>query len=328
MKATNIKTQRIWTLMAGAALTFAVLLAHLFMPSQASALAADTIRSFHGPGFGAVALLILKLVRAESRPIASYVKAAALTMLLAVLAEAVQIPGGREAQINDLLVDALGILGFLGTAAVLNHEVRAEIGRLHTVLLSLISIPALVFTLVPTLTLTYAITMREQAMPQVLTFDQVWERAYSYGEDARLDLIPAPDGWPEDSGKIARLYSAGQYGLMLHIQPHPDWSGYSGVSFVAATTDGESRRIAIGLWGIDPDDGTSPGRYYTTKMVGPDPARYCVWFDDLRQSSNDREFDLTHVYELLLGATRHVIGEELLVDDFRLELSVDVCPSA
>ena len=327
MNATNEKAQQILKVSAAALIAVIVLLAHLYLPSQASALASETIRSLHGPGFGIVALMIMKLMRRGARSTGAYIRAATFAMLLAVISEAAQIPGPREAQVSDLFIDALGVLGFLGTAAVLDRGVRAEIGKRRIVLLSVISTPALVFTLLPTLWLSYALVMREQALPQVLTFDEVWERAYSSGEGARPELIPAPTGWPEGSGNIARLRSAGQWSLMLHIYPHPDWSQYGGISFVAATTDGESRRIALGFWGIVPGDGTLPGRYYTTKMVGPDPARYCVSFDDLRKSSTDREFDLTHVYELLLGATKYITGEELLVDDFRLEKLAKNCPA-
>ena len=62
MKTDNNKMQKIRKLLASAALTIVVLLAHHFMPGQASALAAETIRSLHGPGFGIVALLIIPIL--------------------------------------------------------------------------------------------------------------------------------------------------------------------------------------------------------------------------------------------------------------------------
>ena len=327
MKTDKNKIQKLLKFLTGAALIIVVLLAHHFMPSQASALAAETIRSLHGPGFGVAALLIMKLARFDGRPATAYFKAGAFAMLLAVLAEAAQIPGGRAAQISDLFVDALGIMGFLGIAAFLNRRVRQEIGRPQSVFLSLIVVPALLLTLLPTLWLTYALTMRSQALPQILSFDKVWERAYSEGEEPAPKIMPAPAGWPEASGRIALLRSAGQWGLMLHLYPYPDWSGYSAVSFVAATTNDETRRIAIGFWGIKPDDGTRPGRYYTTIRIRPEPARYCIFLDDLNNSSIERHFDLTHVQELLLGATNDETGVEILVDDFRLEKLAETCLS-
>jgi VanZ family protein len=327
MKATDSKTKKLWTVSAGILLTLVVLLAHQYLPNQISDLAHKAIRSLHGPGFGAVALLMMLVLRSGNQPAVAYIKAGAFSVVLAGLSEAAQIPGPREAQISDLLVDGLGILGFLGTAAVFDRGIRATISKRRATLLSLICIPAFVLTLMPTSWLLYALVMRTQALPQILSFDEKWEQTYSSGVDGGLEIIPAPTGWPEGSGNIARLRSAGRWGLMLHIHPHPDWSDYSAVSFVAAASNEESRRIALGLWGINPGDGSPPGRYYTVAKVWSEPARYCILFDVLNKPSSQRKFELTQVYELLVGATKDVTGIEVLVDDFRLEKDPGNCPS-
>ena len=319
MKATDGKTRQFRTVSAGLLLTVIVLVAHYYLPNQASKLTSETIQSLHGPGFGVVALIIMMFVRGDDRTTVAYIKAAAFSMTLAVLAEAAQIPGPREAQISDILVDALGILGFLGTAAVFNREIRSTIGNRGAIPLALISVSALVLTMIPLLWHSFALVMRSQNTPQILSFDAVWERTYSSGIDTRPEIFAAPAGWPKGSGNIARLRSAGRYGLMLRIQPHPDWSEYSAMSFLAASTNEESMRIAIGIWGISPSDGSPPGRYYTTKKIGPVPARHCISFDDLDKPSSQRKFDLTNVFELLVGATSPETGIEILVDDFRLE---------
>jgi hypothetical protein len=303
---------------AGMLLTAAVLGAHFYMPSQTSALAAEAIRSLHGPGFGIVALLVFKLGRFTGGTVATYIKAGAATMLLAVLAEAAQIPGGREAQLEDLLIDALGIIGFLGCAAALDRNVLAAVGGPRTVGFALIGIPALIAAVAPTIWLTYALVMREQSMPQLLSFDQAWETTYASGDKADYDVIPAPEGWPEGSGNIARLNSAGDFGLMLHLHSYPDWSGYKAISFVAGTTGGETRRIALGFWGLKPDDGSKPGRYYTQAKIGPVPTRFCIPFEELPDATSERPFDLRYVSELLVGATKNEAGVTLYVDDFRL----------
>jgi len=327
LTTTDRKATSIWTVSAGVLLTAFVLFAHQYLPNQISDLAHQLIRSLHGPGFGLVALTIMVLMRNHDRPIAAYIKAAVFSMILAVVSEAAQILGPREAQLSDLLVDAFGILGFLGTAALFDRRVRSTIGKPRLMLLALVGIPALVFAIQPTLWLSYALVMRTQAMPQILSFDEPWEQTYSSGVDDGLEIIPAPAGWPAGSGNIARLHSSGRWGLMLHIHPHPDWSDYAAVSFVAATSNEESRRIALGLWGIDQGDGTLPGRYYTMVKIWSEPARYCILFDALNKSSSQRTFDLTQVYELLVGATKDQTGVELLIDDFRLETDLGNCPS-
>ena len=312
-------------LIAGVLLVSVVLWAHFYMPGQISALTADAIRSLHGPGFGIVALIVVKLGRFSGGPAARYIKSGATTMLLAILAEAAQIPSSREAELGDLLVDALGIIGFLGFAAAFDHELRSKIGTLGTVAIVLVSLPAFTAAVAPTAWLSYALVKRNQALPQLLSFDAAWEQSYASGNEVDYDIVPAPAGWPAGSGNIARLHSAGKSGLMLHLRTHPNWSDYTAVSFVAATTGGETRRIALGLWGLNLGDGILPGRYYTRARIGPIPARYCIPFDELPDRSSERPFDLHYVSLLSVGATKDERGVTIYVDDFRLERSRDDC---
>ncbi len=247
-------------------------------------------------------------------------------MLLAVVSEAAQIPSeGRAAQLGDLFIDALGIIGFLGCAAALDRNVQAAVGGPRTIILALIGVPALVTAITPTVWLSHALVMRERALPQLLSFDQRWESTYAIPYQAAYDIIPAADGWPEGSGNIARLNSAGDVGLMMHLYPYPDWSGYTGVSFVAATTAGETRRIALGFWGLRPPDGSLPGRYYTRVKIGPEPTRYCIPFDELPDATSERPFDLQHVSNLSFGATKNEAGVAVYIDDVRLETSTEGC---
>jgi VanZ family protein len=316
-----------WTrIVVGAGLVALVLWAHHYLPDNASALAAEASRSLHAPGFGLVSIIVLRLGRFRGAPGARYLKAAIVTMLLAVLAEATQLlAGGRAAQLTDLISDALGITGFLGCAAVLDREVRDFIGIPRTGIFALISILALATAVAPTARLSYALVMRQQSLPQLLTFDGAWERAFARNDDADFEIIPAPEGWPPGSDNIARIKSAGRFAFMLRLAPYPDWSAYEAVSFVAATTGGESRRIELGLWGLEPADGSPAGRYYTGVRIGPLPARYCIRFMDLPDETSNRPFDLKVVSELLLAAAKHESGVTVYVDDFRLEKSLQDC---
>jgi VanZ family protein len=322
----HIVFYRFARIVAGIALALAVVWAHHFLPSSTSALAAEASRSLHAPGFGLVSIIVLKLGRFRGAPSARFLKAASLTMLLAVLAEASQLlAGSRAAQLTDLISDALGIIGFLGFAAVLDRDVRGAVGIPGTTVFALGSIAAIAAAIAPTAWLTYALIMRQQSLPQLLTFEGSWERAFARGELADFEVIPAPDGWPEGSGNIARLESSGRFAMMLHLAPYPDWSNHVAMSFVAATTDGEPRRIELGLWGLRPANGSLPGRYYTGVRIGPIPARYCLQFKDLPNETSDRPFNLEIISELLLAAAKHEAGVNVLVDDFRLEDSTENC---
>ena len=310
---------------AGACLVAVVIWAHHFLPERTSALASQTIQSLHAPGFGLVSVLVLHLARFKGGPIARYLKAAAVTLLLAVIAEASQIPGGREAQFSDLVIDAFGIVGFLGCAAAFDRDVRRSIGIAGTLALAVVSIPAFVVAVLPTIQLSQALVMRPMLLPTLANFESNWQRIYVRGEEVDFEIIPAPAGWPAGSGRVAKAESSGRYAMYLRIAPFPDWRGYEAVSFVAATGDGQSRRIELGFWSFKPARDAQAGRYYTGVRIGPEPARYCVAFARLPDASSKRPFDVGAVSEMLVAAAKHETGLTVLLDDVRLEQSLDDC---
>jgi hypothetical protein len=328
MNDSSIGARRISRILAGVVLALAVLGAHHYLPSQSSALASETIRSLHGTGFGVVAILVFRFGNFTGSAVARYVKSGAATLVLAIVAEGAQIPGPREAELSDLLIDALGIVGFLACSAALDREFRSTVGKLAVTSTLLIGVPMLVAAVAPTIWLSYALVMRSHAIPQLLNFEEPWESTYAHGDEVDYDVITAPPGWPTGSGNVAKLYSAGRYGLMLHLQAYPDWTGYTAVGFVAATSGGETRHIAFGLWGLPPGDGRLPGRYYTLVEIGAAPARHCVFFDDLPGANSDRPFDLRHVSELILGTSKDDLGVSIYVDDFRLESTPTACSNS
>lgn len=311
---------RVWVIFAGMVLVAGVLFAHRFMPALVSDLFFRATQSLHGPGFGLVALVILRLVRSDDGRRAAYFKAGLLALALAVLAEIAQIPGPRTAEVRDIFVDGLGILAFLGLAALFDRQIRDTSGKWRIAILAIVSTAALGLTMAPTLWLSYVLVKRSQAVPLILDFDGEWEKSYDVSaQNNAREIIAAPAGWPADSGSVALLRSAGRFAIILTVFPYPDWSDYNALSFVAATTSDESRFISIGFWGISRGPGIPQDRYYTSVKVGPKPARYRFEFSEFENSSTDRAFDLTHVYQIVLSDSRSELGVKYLVDDFRLE---------
>ena len=319
MSVSNSRLRRFGSLAAGLLLVASVIGAHQLLPDQASALIVEAIRSLHGPGFGLVSILILLFVRNGAQTWTAYLKAAAYASILAGISEAAQIPGPRNAQFADLLIDAIGIVGFLGFAALFDRRLRGEVSGQQRMLLALISVPSLLVTVLPTLLLSFALVHRSQAFPVILDFEQVLEHAYSSGYRDRLERISAPDGWPDDINKIARLRSAGRWGIFFRVYPYPDWRGYSAVSFVAASVGEASRRVAVGIRDIRPGRGTPEVRYFAGFDFSPGPTRYRISLDELSSASDEREFDIGHVSDLVISDSDNEVGVEVLIGDVRLE---------
>jgi hypothetical protein len=79
--------------------------AHLFKPTTWPPLGSDILHSMHGPGFALIALLILWYYQNQSRSNINYVLAAAIAMGIGLISEIAQIPGIRNAEAKDLVVD-------------------------------------------------------------------------------------------------------------------------------------------------------------------------------------------------------------------------------
>ena len=81
-----------------AALTL-VIATHRFDPDRWSGLARDVFHSLHGPGFATLTIALFWYLQARKRSSSNYFIAAATAFGTGILAEIVQIPGPREAEI-------------------------------------------------------------------------------------------------------------------------------------------------------------------------------------------------------------------------------------
>jgi hypothetical protein len=59
--------------------------------------------------------------------------------------------------------------------------------------------------------------------------------------------------------------------------------------------------------------------YSQRLTIGPEPKRYVIALDKVREVTNGRPFDIAHVESFTLSAADPGSGTELLFDDFRLE---------
>ena len=113
--------------------------AHLFNPKGWPPLGVNILHALHGPGFALLALLILWYLQYQCRSVVNYVLAAGIAMAIGLLSEAAQIPGPRDAQVKDVVVDALGIFGAVGLSAALDRTVRSIIPLWSRLLLPMVA---------------------------------------------------------------------------------------------------------------------------------------------------------------------------------------------
>lgn len=310
--------------MATAILTLAVLgaimLAHVLSPAVESKLIDNFTNSLHGPGFAAVAVFALAVLRLYRRSPSNYLHAAVAAMAIGVMSEAVQIPGPRDASLIDLVMDALGIVAGLGIFARFDPQVQTRLGDASLLGLGAITILAMLLTVVPTVLYGYAAFSQYRAMPSVLSFEKTWERAvFSQSWNRRPELVAAQPGWPGADGTIARAVEVGRYGVLIRVRPYPDWSEYSTLSFVAASGDTNTQEIILTIRELPRPDGHGGPATQKLIRIAPQPTRYQISLGEIASSSKGGELNLSRVSSITMNASNPGSNTTLLLDDFRLE---------
>jgi len=292
---------------------------HRFNPQHWPPLAVDILHSLHGSGFAVLAIAVYWYLQRRFPSHVNYLLAAFVTMAIGVVSEIGQIPGPRDAQFSDLLVDGLGIFGALGVLAAFDSDIRRQISKPTRVLLPALASICLAIACVPSFWLSYALLQQHRTFPQLLTFEHAWERA-TFGQTAnsRPALVAAPTPWPVPGKTVAHAVEHGRWGIFISLHPKQDWRGYSRLSFVAASVSSRFS-LDIGIKDMAKDGEYHGVRYYKTIWVDTDPQRYDVTFDEILSKPEDRVFDLSLVEAVVLSTSKPGSGAEILVDDFRLE---------
>ena len=311
----GVRTKAILSLVAAILATIA---AHLFQPSDWPPLGVEILHSLHGPGFAALAVGILWYLQRQCRSLINYVLAATIAMAIGFVSEIAQIPGARDAQFKDLVIDALGIVGGLGLVALFDKSIRQRLSQPQLILLPIISATALSIACVPTLWFSYALTQQRQTFPTLLEFEKTWERAaFGQTDNSRPTVIAAPENWPV-GGNVAYAQESGKHGIFLSFHPPPNWQGYSQISFRAATYQ-RTFPMAFCIRDIRPDGEQNRNRFCKRLAIQPSPTEFTVTFEEIQSAMDSRPFDFSRVDAVVLSAARPGNGNDLLIDDIRLE---------
>ena len=308
--------------------TFALLLfvsalaiaAHLFNPTHWPPIGVDILHSLHGPGFALLALLILLYFQYQCRSVINYVLAASIAMGVGLASEMAQIPGARDAEIMDLVVDALGIFAAVGIAASLDKNVRHLLPTWARLLLPTAAAAALAVTCVPTLWLGHALIQQRAAFPTLLTFENRWESAaFGQTQGKRPTIVEVPVGWPAGGPLVARAVEHGRWGIFLSLHPLPNWSDYETLSFVIASA-AEEFALDICINDTKATRESSSNRFCKSVEIGPLPQDISITFAEIKNGANSQHFDFTKVDAVVFSAAKPGSKVELLVDNIRLEL--------
>lgn len=288
-----------------------VITLHRFEPVGMSVLGGKVLRSLHGSGFAAIAIAVGWGLRGWAFGWWRIVLAFAMCLSISLLAELSQIPGPRNAEIADLVVDGAGIIAGLAFVAALDSSLDFGSSPWTRRAVGMASILALAFVVAPTFWLMAAIGMRNANVPVLLSFESSLEQELYAGMQTPPPVrVPKPAGWTSDGAMIGHGTASGRWGTMLALAPYHDWQDYEALSFMVASADDDPVDVGVMLR-------SNKKNFYRQFSAGPVPQRVRIEFDDIRAKRPD--FDFTNVRTLVVSAAEPGEPYEVLFDDFRLE---------
>jgi len=281
----------------------------------------------HAPLSGILALALLGISRIAlgtriRNPITNYVIAFTLTVSIGAVSEILQIPQERDADIWDLVRDVAGTISFLTLYMAIDPAVkqtRIRIGWLRAALI-VIAVLFFVSTLVPSALWVVADRHRESIIPDILTFESVWEEKYITVIDAELVIVKPPDGFiGAGAGFVGKLIMlSATYPGMRIDEPFPDWSEYSYFRFEAYSELDTTVQIAVridDLW----HDGGYPDRFNSVVRIHPGLNRISIPLEKVRNAPVSREMDMTKIWAIHLFAFDIQDTIEVYLDNFRVQ---------
>lgn len=288
-----------------------VIALHRFEPVGFSTLGNRMLRSLHGPGFAAIAIAVGWAMRGWADGWWRVVLAFAVCISIGLLAELSQVPGPRNAEVADLLVDGAGIIAGLSLVAALDNSLDFGNSPWTRRAVAVASLLALAVIVLPTFWLVAAIGNRNANVPVLLSFESPLEDELYAGMFTPPPVREKkPEGWATHGSMIGRGTASGRWGTMLALSPHHDWRGYSAISFVVASGNDEPVDVGIMLRANNKN-------YYRRATASMDPQRVRIEFADILAKRPD--FDLSDVRTLVVSAAEPGEPFEVLFDDFRLE---------
>ena len=294
--------------------------AHLFEPHGWSRNAKGLIRTFHAPGFAVVTLLLVSMFRNRHHGNRRYWYAAAAAMLAGVLSELAQLVSGRDADIVDLLRDAIGVAAGLGLAAMFDPALRIRYAGLRMWTLATGTAVAIIASLWGSAASAYTLWARAAALPKIASFANRWEGLlYEDASGPSTTPIVRPPDWPvSDDDVVLWTESTGRWRTFLHLRPYPDWRGYSAFSFVAASAHDRSYDLTVEVRDTPRSPEQPQNRVDIDIEATPIPKRFTIDFEQIAAAAGERAFDFEHV-DIILVTLRSGDRGVILLDDFRLE---------
>lgn len=295
-----------------------LVLLHVYRPSVAGLWLETFYNSMHVPAFALIALGLFVAFRffSKLRVGRRVAIAMALSLLLGVLSEAAQIPGPRDASIEDLIADWLGSISALllllavAKGDLANRRIRATCAITGIILMFL--------ALTPLILVSAAYVERNRSLPMIFSFDVRFSKTFLRLQNSTIVVTSDPTV-EREIGKVT-LESGSWPGLIFH-DLWPDWRDYSYLIVELATDDENSLEIHIRVHDENHSRGNQPydDRFNMTYNLKYGTRVIRIPLDEIRDAPRDRQMDLSRIHGIVIFATRAETGRKFDLIELRLE---------
>jgi len=307
-----------------------LLLGHLLPFGEHSLLLQNLRNALHGPAFLLGSAVIWQVLQHRSSTVNTALITGTAVFATAFGGEALQLVNGYPFSFRDIGFDLLGgataLMYLSGNAVRHGRMLRPEAASMLRggagVLLIALMLPAAWWSL--------AIVERHLAVPQLMDDRFPLRRNMIEAHNSTITLLKPPPGWPAEHRRVVRVEtSAARYAGIAIPDPFPDWSGFSSLTFLAASGDGRERRLTLRVHDNAHDQSYADrfnrswhlGRPVVNGLrSGLDTARrFCIPLEEIEAAPAERKMDLKSISALAFFTTDAEAGDVFLLGDVRLE---------
>lgn len=255
----------------------------------------------HAPVFGALALVVLRLIRLY-RSSAARSSDYGLAFVVAVgaggLVEIAQAFMDRDASLEDLGTDALGAGCALGIAAGFDRRLwPAKIRFASQFAAAVLGLCCGLWALFPLGQTIVAYVDRATAFPVLARFSSPRDLYFIGSGTARLSLQPLPARWarPGDNLSLRIDFTTTVWPGVSHDEPEPDWRGFSTLVLDVTNPDEAPLRLTVRVHDAAHDQ-RHADRFNRAFEVMPSNREFLrIPIQDIRAGPVDRLLDLAQV---------------------------------
>ena len=280
----------------------------------------------HLPLFGLFALLVFWLTGVLTRGYLarskSYVIAAVTTAVVATASELLQYDGPRDADPWDLARDLVGIVVFLGVAAIHDRELSSfwqKQGRQKRRLFNGILIMVCAIALAPVAYWGALFAGRNARFPTILDAESVLEMPLLKQQDTRIEQVPIPPGFVDGQGaRVLKVTFFTSHCSGVRIEDlYPDWRGFEALSL--AVYSELDRPVKLGVKIQDRHYKFHLyDRYRGGAVIAPGSNRIVIPLNDMAKLASGRSMAFEDMSTIVLFVSHHGGEFPLLLDDLKL----------